>query len=338
MGWCAGGTRTPTPLLASGPKPGASTNFATRAGGADDGPMLRDWRSGKPGILAARRGRDRPLKAAAGVSSSSGDNHEVGIDHYENFPVASWLCPKQLRPPIDRDLPVRPHRRRHRRRRRARRPEERLADLAAFRADLTRGRGGRPPSPRWPEVFGPLSGHRAHRLPRAAARRPARRVRAGRRQDALRRPHRAARLLPPLGQPDRPPAAAPVRRRRRGALAAGPTPSAARCSSTNFWQDLGVDAARGRCYVPERRRHCHGVGIDALLARRDGDSRPRRLVAELVAWARQLMLSGAPLVTRSAGRAGLGASASSCRAGCASSRRSTAWRHSRRRCTRAPAA
>ena len=27
-----GGTRTPTPLLASGPKPGASTNFATRAG------------------------------------------------------------------------------------------------------------------------------------------------------------------------------------------------------------------------------------------------------------------------------------------------------------------
>ena len=27
-----GGTRTPTPLQASGPKPGASTNFATRAG------------------------------------------------------------------------------------------------------------------------------------------------------------------------------------------------------------------------------------------------------------------------------------------------------------------
>ena len=26
-----GGTRTPTPLPASGPKPGASTNFATRA-------------------------------------------------------------------------------------------------------------------------------------------------------------------------------------------------------------------------------------------------------------------------------------------------------------------
>ena len=22
------------------------------------------------------------------------------IDHYENFPVASWLCPRRLRPPI----------------------------------------------------------------------------------------------------------------------------------------------------------------------------------------------------------------------------------------------
>ncbi|HRL30556.1 MAG TPA: squalene synthase HpnC, partial [Ottowia sp.] len=22
------------------------------------------------------------------------------IDHYENFPVASWLCPPRLRPPI----------------------------------------------------------------------------------------------------------------------------------------------------------------------------------------------------------------------------------------------
>ena len=29
--WCAGGDSNPTPLLASGPKPGASTNFATRA-------------------------------------------------------------------------------------------------------------------------------------------------------------------------------------------------------------------------------------------------------------------------------------------------------------------
>ncbi|UFS56459.1 squalene/phytoene synthase family protein [Comamonadaceae bacterium M7527] len=24
----------------------------------------------------------------------------VGVDHYENFPVASWLCPKHLRPAV----------------------------------------------------------------------------------------------------------------------------------------------------------------------------------------------------------------------------------------------
>ena len=57
------------------------------------------------------------------------------IDHYENFPVASWLCPPRLRPPIaaiyhfartaddiadEGNAP----------------PAERLADLAAYRADL----------------------------------------------------------------------------------------------------------------------------------------------------------------------------------------------------------
>ncbi len=44
-GGARGGTRTPTPLLASGPKPGASTNFATRAlkkrGEASRPPQLR---------------------------------------------------------------------------------------------------------------------------------------------------------------------------------------------------------------------------------------------------------------------------------------------------------
>src|SRR5215217_7177014 len=53
-----GGTRTPTPLLASGPKPGASTNFATRAGhwkGKADGQETPDrpLESGQHEILTA---------------------------------------------------------------------------------------------------------------------------------------------------------------------------------------------------------------------------------------------------------------------------------------------
>jgi squalene synthase HpnC len=71
----------------------------------------------------------------------------------------------------------------------------------------------------------------------------------------------------------------------------------------NFWQDLGVDAARGRVYVPAADLRRHGVTIDELLARTDSD-RVRALVGELVAWARGLMLAGAPLVHAVPGRAG----------------------------------
>src|SRR4029077_12739580 len=71
----------------------------------------------------------------------------------------------------------------------------------------------------------------------------------------------------------------------------------------NFWQDLGVDAARNRLYVPRADASRHGVEIEALLARRDSDP-VRALVADLVAWARELMLSGAPLVDAIGGRAG----------------------------------
>lgn len=36
-----------------------------------------------------------PTKGCATIASMS-----VGVDHYENFPVASWLCPKRLRPAV----------------------------------------------------------------------------------------------------------------------------------------------------------------------------------------------------------------------------------------------
>jgi hydroxysqualene synthase len=71
----------------------------------------------------------------------------------------------------------------------------------------------------------------------------------------------------------------------------------------NFWQDLGVDTARGRLYAPASDRARHGVAGADLLARRDSPA-VRRLVAELVAWARAMMLSGAPLVHSIPGRAG----------------------------------
>jgi squalene synthase HpnC len=71
----------------------------------------------------------------------------------------------------------------------------------------------------------------------------------------------------------------------------------------NFWQDLSIDLARGRNYVPLSDMQRHGVGEAELLARRDSPD-ARTLVRELVQWSRTLMAAGAPLVRRVPGRAG----------------------------------
>jgi squalene synthase HpnC len=226
----------------------------------------------------------------------------VSVEHYENFPVASWLCPPQLRPPIvaiyrfaraaddiadEGDAT----------------PEDRLADLVAFRADLTAVAAGRAPSPRWPDVFAPLADQLArHRLPVTlladlldAFAQDAAQTRYADRSQLLDYCRRSANpigrlLLHLYGIDD------------AGALAH----SDAICSAlqlANFWQDLGVDAARGRLYVASADARRHGVSIEDLLARRDSEA-VHALVADLVAWARELMLSGAPLVDAIGGRAG----------------------------------
>jgi squalene synthase HpnC len=226
----------------------------------------------------------------------------VGVDHYENFPVASWLCPPALRPPIvaiyrfarcaddiadEGDAT----------------PAARLAELAAFRADLLAIAAGRPPSSRWPQVFGPLAVALArHRLPVPlladlldAFAQDAVQTRYADRTALLDYCRRSAnpigRLLLHLYGIDEPAALA-----RSDSI----------CSAlqlANFWQDLGVDAARGRLYVPAADARRHGVAVQELLDRHDSE-RVHALVAELVAWTRELMQSGAPLVHSIRGRAG----------------------------------
>ena len=226
----------------------------------------------------------------------------MGVDHYENFPVASWLCPPGLRPPIvaiyrfarcaddiadEGDAT----------------PAERLADLAAFRADLTAVASGTAASSRWPEVFGPLAvALQRHRLPVPlltdlldAFALDAEQTRYADRPSLLDYCRRSAnpvgRLLLHLYEIDEPTALA-----RSDAI----------CSAlqlANFWQDLGIDAARGRLYVPAADALRHGVNVQEIFERRDSE-RVHSLVADLVAWARELMLSGAPLVHSVSGRAG----------------------------------
>ncbi len=226
----------------------------------------------------------------------------MGVDHYENFPVASWLCPPALRPAVvaiyryartaddiaDEGAAT---------------SDQRLADLAAYRADLEAVAAGRAPSARWNDVFAPMAAAiERYRLPvpllsallDAFA------------QDAtnLRYADRAAlndycrRSADPIGR---------LLLHLYGiddarALAQ----SDAICTAlqlANFWQDIGVDAARGRLYVTEADARRHGVDLDDVRAGRDSATL-RALVLELVAWTRERMLAGAPLVHAIGGRAG----------------------------------
>lgn len=225
----------------------------------------------------------------------------VSVEHYENFPVASWLCPAALRPPItaiywfartaddladEGDAPA----------------EQRLADLAAYRAELQRVAAGQPPRPRWAAVFQPLArAIQAHALPvpllddllQAFERdvpNPRYADRAALLDYCRQSANPVGRLLLHLHGITQPQALAQ---------------SDAICSALqliNFWQDLSVDLPRGRCYLPAEDLVRHGLAPQPLPTTDTADT--QALVAELCAWARALMQQGAPLVHTLPGRAG----------------------------------
>jgi hydroxysqualene synthase len=240
--------------------------------------------------------------AAYRQAARNGENHPVPVDHYENFPVASVLCPPALRPAVVAIYQF------------ARTADDiadegpapsaqRLLDLAEFRADLRAILAQRPPGPRWPQVFGPL-------LLRA--------------QEFKLPPEPLHDLLGAFEQDVRNP---PYANRdalldycRRSANPIGrlllhlygiDDPAALRqsdavCSALqliNFWQDLSVDGPRGRCYVPLSDLQDHSVSKADLTAATDS-SAARQLVGALCEWAHTLMLHGAPLALRVPGRAG----------------------------------
>jgi squalene synthase HpnC len=223
-----------------------------------------------------------------------------GVEHYENFPVASALCPPALRPAVvaiyrfarsaddiadEGDAA----------------PAQRLADLQAYREDLLALYAGQAPGPRWPAVFGPLETmRRQHALPQAPladlldafmqdVHNPGYADRAELLDYCRRSAEPIGRLLLHLyGVHD------PAALHESDAI----------CSALqliNFWQDLSVDLPRGRLYVPRQDAAAHGLqtlvpGVDTAAT--------RALVHELVTWSRTLMQRGAPLVHRLPGRAG----------------------------------
>lgn len=228
------------------------------------------------------------------------------LTHYENFPVASLLCPPHLRPAItaiyhfartaddladEGEVDVR----------------TRLADLQAYRADLLAVTSAQADSGRWTKVFAPLQ-HivQAHQLPVQllsdlldAFEQDVRYTHEQRRYtdetellDYCRRSaNPIGRLLLHLyGVTD------PLSQQQSDQI----------CSALqliNFWQDVSVDAQRGRWYITQASLTRFGLS-EADFSPASENPNAARLIADNVRSARALMLKGAALPMKVPGRAG----------------------------------
>ncbi|OYU98515.1 MAG: squalene synthase HpnC [Burkholderiales bacterium PBB5] len=225
----------------------------------------------------------------------------MSVGHYENFPVASWLCPPAMRGAVqaiyhfartaddladEGDLPA----------------DQRLQQLQRYRQALARCAAGDDTGADWPQVFTPLRQAIArHALPCALL------------DDLL------DAFVQDTGNPVYADRAALLDYCRRSANPIGRLmlhlagvhdalslrQSDAICSALqliNFWQDPSVDLPRGRHYLCDADLAAHGLSRAALGA---GDSpTTQALLRSLCGWAGSLMAEGAPLACRVPGRLG----------------------------------
>ena len=195
-----------------------------------------------------------------------------GVQHYENFPVASWLTPAHLRPAIvaiywfarvaddiadEGDASM----------------AQRLSDLAAYRADLLACAQGDATSKRWPHIFSPLaSAIKNYQLPIPlltdlldAFAQDARYTHERRwyvsMQELLDYSRRSAN---PIGR---------LLLHLYGVTSdAALKQSDAICSALqliNFWQDCSRDVPRGRYYLPLKALQAHGLSPADVLKQED---------------------------------------------------------------------
>ena len=224
------------------------------------------------------------------------------IDHYENFPVASWLCPAALRPAIAAIYHF------------ARTADDiadegnasaadRQALLSDLGASLQRALDVGDTHGKWQAILRPLaSAIDQHRLPSPPlfdllsaftqdVGNPVYADRTALLDYCARSANPIGRLLLHLAGVT-----------SRDAL----VESDAVCTALqliNFWQDLSVDLPRGRIYVTAA--DAAQFGLDAVHLQAGADSNATRaLVRTLVDWSRETMRAGAPLVHRLPGRMG----------------------------------
>ena len=220
----------------------------------------------------------------------------MGIGHYENFPVASWLMPARLRPAV---------RAIYRFARTAddiadegdAAPRERLAALDGLQAALGRIESGEDGD--WPDLAAAV---RSHALPLS----PFRALLSAFAQDVT--VHRYADYGALLDYCRR--SANPVGRLLL-ALYRIDEPSALDWSDrictglqlANFWQDIGVDWAKGRLYLPQDELARFELTESAIAAGGSDRQWPALMRAQTER-ARRMLESGAPLARRLSGRIG----------------------------------
>lgn len=205
------------------------------------------------------------------------------VAHYENFPVASWLLPARLRPPVETIY--------------------RFARAADDFAD----EGDDPPAAR----LAKLEAHRGeieriardHGLPRE----PFADLLEAFAQDVVKARYADYAELLDYCRRSANPVGRLLLHLFKRTSETDLAQSDAICSAlqlVNFWQDVAQDFARGRIYLPQDEMARHGVG-ERHIAQSICDDAWRALMAFQVDRTRALMRSGAPLAARLPGRVGL---------------------------------
>jgi hydroxysqualene synthase len=232
--------------------------------------------------------------------------NEKRLDHYENFPVASWLCPPRLRPPIAAIY------------RFARLADDvadegaeaaqwRLDQLSDLRLRLVAASQALPSEGPMVGVFGPLAAAiKEFELPVCLLSD----LLDAFQQDVIYTrdqtyypDHDAllaycAKSANPIG-------------RLLLHLYGIQSPSLLRqsdhvCSALqliNFWQDLSVDLPRGRHYLPTEALHKQGLNRKDVSVGKDSEA-SRAMIRDLAAHAQALMMEGKSLAQVIPGRAG----------------------------------
>lgn len=241
----------------------------------------------------------------------------MAVDHYENFPVASLLLPRELRTAVGDiyrfartadDIADEGDASAH----------ERLAVLAEYRVALERiAAGDAEATLPHPAIFGPLQATiRRHSLPPAlftdllsAFEQD---ITKHRYEDETEIRDYCRRSADPVGR-----LLLHLYDRQDDANLAWSDAICTGLQLTNFWQDVALDWKKGRIYLPRQDRERYGVSEEwiarctarGMALQRDDDRRAaegwRSLMHDKSQQARALLVSGMPLPAQLPWRAGL---------------------------------